>query len=313
MKKAFLIVMMVTSFITYAQKKTNGTIYVEHPAIGVVEAMEQAFVKGDSVAVAGYLTDDFKSYNGSSTNKDDKGGDKKDFLNQLRFWKDNIDYLSIKRAPGAYPDALEYKKDNKEDVVWVQTWEQLNGMHKTTGVKIDMPFHRLFVLTKDNKIKTMINYSDSSVMREIGNSYNERKNGVIYNNHEDINKVRIMMAAFENKDYAKAYSVYDPKASFRNCNMAIDEKSMTLDQMKEMDKKMLEKYDITSIDVVGYPDYLNYELGNSKVVQSWWNMRLTRKSDQKKIVLPIFFIDTFNDEGMIVDELAYYSETLLGK
>ena len=305
--------LIVTSFITYAQKKTNGTIYEDHPAIKVVEAMEQAFVKGDSVAVASYLTNDFKSYNGSSTNKDDKGGDKKDFLNQLKYWKNNIDYMSIKRSPGAYPDALEYKKDNKDDVVWVQTWEQLNGVHKKTGVKIDMPFHRLFVLTKDNKIKTLIDYYDSSVMREIGNSYNERKNGVIYNNHENINKVRIMIAAFENKDFAKAYSFYDAKASFRNCNMTNDEKSMTLDQMKEMDKKMLEKYDITSIDVVGYPDYLNYELGNSKVVQSWWNMRLTRKSDQKKIVLPIFFIDTFNDEGMIVDELAYYSESLLGK
>mgnify|MGYP003673599548 CR=1 FL=1 len=49
---------------TYAQKKTNGTVYIDHPAIKVIDAMTEAFVKGDSTKVASYLADDFKSYNG---------------------------------------------------------------------------------------------------------------------------------------------------------------------------------------------------------------------------------------------------------
>jgi hypothetical protein len=52
-------------------KKANGTIYVDHPAITIVEGMTKAFVSGDENKVAGYLADDFKSFDG--TDKDDKG------------------------------------------------------------------------------------------------------------------------------------------------------------------------------------------------------------------------------------------------
>jgi hypothetical protein len=49
---------------------------------------------------------------------------------------------------------------------------------------------------------------------------------------------------------------------------------------------MMQQFDITSMDVRGYPDYLNYELGDAKVVQSWWNCNMT-EIDNKKIVMPI--------------------------
>ncbi|HEX9601258.1 MAG TPA: ester cyclase, partial [Mariniflexile sp.] len=45
------------------QKKTNGTIYIKHPAIAVVENMTKAFVSGDSDKVASYLgIENFKAY-----------------------------------------------------------------------------------------------------------------------------------------------------------------------------------------------------------------------------------------------------------
>lgn len=53
--------------------------------------------------------------------------DKKGFINQLKFWNSNIDYLSIKRSEGAYPDALEYKDANNKDVTLVQTWDNQKG------------------------------------------------------------------------------------------------------------------------------------------------------------------------------------------
>ena len=312
MKKITLILMMIVTFITYAQKKANGTIYSDHPAITTVESMMQAFVNGDEKKVAGYLADDFRQFYGSSTNKDAKGGDKQSFLNDVKFWKDNFDYLSITRSQGAYPDALEYKDGTNDDVVWVQTWEHVKGVHKKTGVKLDMPFHRLFVVDKNNKIKTMMNYYDSRIYQEIGNSRNERKNGTIYNNHEYINKVRRMIYAFENKDFTTAYSFYDEKAQFTYGNTPDDaQKALTLTEMKESDKKFFDKFEINSIDVSGYPDYLHYELGNAKVVQSWWNFRLTRKSDKKKFILPMFYIHNFNDEGKISSESAYFDESLL--
>lgn len=311
MKKALLIVMVVFTFITYGQKKANGTIYVDHPAINLVESMTKAFVSGDVDKVASYLADDFKSFNGTDMN--DKGGDKASFLKDVKYWKDNVDYLSIMRSPGAYPDALEYTDDAQKDVVWVQTWENMKGVHKKTGVKLDMPLHQLFVVNKNNKIKSITGYSNNSIFDEIGSSSSTRKNGMIYNHHDYINKVRMMIHSFENKDFNKSYSFYDKDAKFRSINMSPDEKSLTLDQMKDNDKKLMAQFDITSIDVVGYPDYFNYEMGNAKVVQSWWNFKMTRKSDNKKIVMPILFIDTFNDEGMITNEMAYYSEKLLEK
>jgi uncharacterized protein YkuJ len=186
-------------------------------------------------------------------------------------------------------------------------------MHKKTGVKLDMPLHQLFVVNKNNKIKSITSYNNGSIFDEIGSSSDTRKNGMIYNHHDYINKVRLMIHSFENKDFNKSYSFYDKDAKFRSINMSPDDKSLTLDQMKDNDKKLMSQFDITSIDVVGYPDYLNYEMGNQKVVQSWWNFKMTRKSDNKKIVMPILFIDTFNDDGMIVDEMAYYSDKLLEK
>ena len=298
-------------FITYAQKKTNGIIYVEHPAITTVEAMTQAFVSGDTDKVANYLADDFKSYNGISSDKDDKGEDKASFLKEVKYWKDNIDYLRISRSKGAYPDALEYKGDaNQKDLVWVQTWEDVKGVHNKTGVKIDMPMHRLFIVDNNNKIKTIIGYMNNSIRDEIGQSFTDRKNGEIYNHHEYINDVRKMIYAFENKDFDKAYSYYDEKASFMDINSPIGTSS-TLAEQKANDQKFLDKFEINSIDVSGYPDYLHYEMGDARVVQSWWTFRLTRKSDKKKIALAIFFIDNFNDKGKITSEIAYYSENVL--
>lgn len=312
MKKSITIVLLIATCITYGQKKKNGTIYVDHPAINAVEAMTKAFVAGDADKVASYLTEDFKAYNGTSINKDDKGQDKASFVKGVQNWKNNIDYLSITRADGAYPDALEYTedKDNK-DVVWVQTWEEVKGMQKATGVKIDMPIHRLFIVTKDNKIKTIIGYSTSKVWDEVEQSFADRENGKIYNHHENINTIRKMLHAFENKDYDKAYSYYDEKATFSDVNWLDKDKSISLTEQKANDKKILEAFEIVSIDQVGYPDYLHYALGDARCVLSWWNFRVIRKADKKAITLPMFFIDNFDEKGKIISEMAYYSEKIL--
>jgi ketosteroid isomerase-like protein len=307
MKKCILTALLVITGITYAQKKTNGTIFVEHPAIKTVEAMTQAFVSGDADKVAPYLADDFKSFSGTSTNKDDKGQDKAAFVQMVKTWKDNIDYLSITRSKGAYPDALEYKDDTMKDVVWVQTWEDIKGVHSKTGVKIDMPMHRLYTVDKNNKIKTMISYSTNKIADEIGASFADRKNGEIFNHHENINSVRKMIHAFENKDLEKAYSFYDEKALFSDENSLDINKQFTLAEQKANDKKFMDSFEITSIDQTGYPDYLHYEMDDARVVMSWWNYRLIRKSDKKAIVLPVFYIDNFDDKGKITSEMAYYN------
>ena len=90
-----------------------------------------------------------------------------------------------------------------------------------------------------------------------------------------------------------------------------DGESATLAEEIEGFLGMLKNWTIESIDVQGYPDYLEYELGNAKVVQSWWIARMTRKSDGKKVKLPLMLTHDFNDEGKITGENGYYSLQVL--
>lgn len=298
--------MVMISFISFSQKKTNGTIYVEHPAIAVVEAMTKAFANGDVDKVASYLTDDFREFNGNSNRTNAKGNDKTAFSKSAKGWHDSLDYFSIERSKGAYPDALEYKDEDQKDMVWVQTWEDLKGIHKKTGVKVSSPMHRLFTLDKNNKIKRIITYSNGRVMDEIDNSSADRTNGTIYNHHENINTVRKMIYAFENKDFEKCYSAYVKDASFSDMNTP-DNKQMTLEELKVADQGFLKNFEIVSIDMSGYPDYLHYEMDDARVVLSWWTYHLIRKSDKKAIVLPVHLMDNFNADGKIISETVYYN------
>ncbi|WP_295124907.1 hypothetical protein [uncultured Chitinophaga sp.] len=78
-------------------------------------------------------------------------------------------------------------------------------------------------------------------------------------------------------------------------------------------QKFLQDFEIKSIEQVGYPDLLEYEVNGSKDVLSWWKYNLVRKSDKKAIILPIHFCDSFDEDGKIVEEISYYSESLLRK
>ena len=313
MKKITLIVLVFSIAITsYSQKKKKRTIYTEHPAIVMVEAMQQAEVLGDIEKLDTYLADDFKEYNGSGVDNDDKGTDKEQFLKNVEFRKDVFSYVSVERMKGAFPDALEYKEgEDGEDEIWVQTWDMLKGVHNKTGDKINMPMHRLYKINGDNKIATMIGYYNDEVFADIGRSFDVRENGVIYDNHEYINSVKMAFAAFENNDLEKAYSFFSDDARFRGSTTLPGDKSTTLDELKASNAAFLEMYTIVAIDMNGYPDYLHYERGNMDLVQSWWTFKLIRKSDDKKFILPAFYTHTFNDEGKIRFGNSYINLKLL--
>lgn len=312
MKKttSLLVFVFFCMLTTFAQKKSNGTVYIEHPAIKIVEEMTEAFVKGDSVKVASYLADDFKFFNGVGINPRAKGQDKASFTKSVMGWNNALDYFSITPTNGAYPDAIEYKKDNDEDVVWVQTWEDLKGVHKKTGVKINQPVHRLYVVNKNNKIQTVINYGNESIIDEINKSFVNRTNGTIYNHHDNINTVRKAMYAFENLDVDKCLSYYSDDARFSDINDTFGT-SYTKAEIKPMWEQFLKDYEIKTIEMIGYPDYLEYEMGNGREVLSWWNYHLVRKSDKKEIQVPFHFSNGFDADGKIVSEIEYYSQTLL--
>ena len=310
MKKIIIAIVMFSMFISYAQKKANGTVYMNHPAIDVVDAYTKSINSGDLAKAESYLADDFKSYNSTTDNQNSKGLDKTAFMKRMKNWRESIDYFSIQTAKGTYPDAIEYKDDTQKEVVWVQTWDEVKGVHKNTGVKINMNLHRLFVVNKANKIKTIFVYDNPEIYTEIYESMAERTNGTIYNHHQNINNVKNMLFAFENKDLNKSYSYFSSDAKFSDIN-SMDGKSISLDEQKAMDKKVLDTFDIVGLEVVGYPDYMHYELGNSGVVYSWWNWHVIRKSDKKAITLPVHYQHNMDKDGKIVREMAYYNSALL--
>ena len=55
--KLTLITVMVFSLL-FAQKKKNGTIYIEHPYIEIVNEFNEAFVKGNLEKIKSLVSDD---------------------------------------------------------------------------------------------------------------------------------------------------------------------------------------------------------------------------------------------------------------
>ena len=138
--------MMIIPFIGFGQKKENGKIYIEHPAINVVDAFTKAYVDGDTTAMSKMMTSDFKAQNPLTMSSLDDGSSKSEFLRSALFFHDNLDYFSLKNIKGTYPDAFEYAKDPTDNkAVTVDTWDELKGIHKKTGVKADMFLHRSLV------------------------------------------------------------------------------------------------------------------------------------------------------------------------
>jgi len=306
MKKITFILIALITFSVSAQKKKNGTVFIDHPAIEMVESFQNAWVSGDLEKAKSLLHEDFRIFNGVGLNKDAKGWTKTQFVGNMNWWVNNMDYLQIKRSEGAYPDAIEYKEGNQ---LWVQTWDHLYGVNKDTGAKFDGPLHRLYLISKDGKsIRAIQEYANQNAFNNVRDSYNVRENGKIFVNHENINTVRKLQYAFANGDVDKAFSFFHEDAVFIDIN---ESKNMNQEEIRARDEKMLEGWVMTGLDESGYPDYFEYDWQDSKVVQSWWRFRLTRSSDGKEVVVPVLFIDDFDDDGKITRRNSYWNATLL--
>jgi len=305
MKYILHIVSFLFVFSLNAQKNKNGIIYDEHPGIDLVASFHEAYASGDIETASSILHDDVKWYDGNTENKDAQGGSKESVINNIKWFRDYFDYVSFKDTEGAYPDMLEYKRSGN----WVQSWFHVYGVHKNTGVELDHPVLRVYRLNDDNtKITAIIEYSNKLNFRMIGDAGTSRKNGTIYISHENINTVRKAMYAFLNGDAEKAYSFFNENSRFHDIN---EEKVMSFDEIKERDNKIFADWTMTALDESGYPDYLEYDWRDSNAVQSWWNMRLTRNSDGKEVVLKVLFIDWFGKDGKIERRFLYWNGSLL--
>jgi len=307
MKKLFSILLLLC-FITgvNAQKNPNGVIYDKHPAIDVVEKFMQAFVKGDAATMTSLTTDDFRAYNAMNTNWDYKGQDLATCIRNAQNYANNYTNFSITKTPGSYPDALEYKKDG----LWVNTFNMFFAINKKSGFKIQSPYDCTFIINAEGtKIKRMNFTMNTAMLVKNAESEQTLTNGILYKNHPNIVKVRKLVANLSLGNVEGIFADFAPNARFNDLNYAYGV-SKGIEERKKDLTPFFENIEIIGIDEVGYPDMLDHD-GPSSVVDSWWSMRLRNKKTNKKFKLALVFSHTFNDQGQIQTESAYYNGSQL--
>ena len=299
-------VILMFVMVATAQKSNNGKIFDEHPGIELMHKFTKAYVAGDKAALDAILTDDFRGYNGLSTNKDYKGKDKQGLIDESTYWSSQLKGFKITKRGKSYPDALEYK----ESGTWVDTWDVFYGVDKETGFKIETPIDRSFILSKDGtQIKSMIVRANMAIFQKYSNTFNTIENGTIYKDHEYINTVRTMISALELGDLDLAYDQFADDAKFNDINASRGESHSKSEERTQVEN-LLTTFEIVSLDEYGYPDYLAYN-GDGSTVLSWWNFRLKNKITGDKVVIFMHLSHDFNQAGKINSQVAYYNGSLL--
>ena len=189
MKKisVLLIMLLIVGANSFSQKK-SGTVYSEHETIEKTRGVWKAYVNGDEAKYRSFFADTaYLTRNDNPTRAMANADIGKGIGNMGK----NYDNFMVEDQKPAYPDAIEYK----EGGTWVQDWLIMTGIHKATGIVLDLPVHNLYRFNKAGKITTMVSYFNDDVFEEIGNSLRTVENGTVYINHPYIVTVRKVMNA----------------------------------------------------------------------------------------------------------------------
>lgn len=296
-------------FITasFSQKKANGKIYIEHPALEIAKQFDEAFVKGDLETIKSLVADDFAWRNPSMRGR---RGTLQQLLNRSNYLSKNIVNFEISHRGTAYPDVFEYKEDNSVDV---KTYTWLTGYDKNTGVELNMPRNTNFRMTPDGKkIAWMSVMDDQLLWNKAYDAYETKKNGVIYKDHPYVTKVRLLIQAYQAMDFEKVRSMYNESTRFYDVmNSGIDEFKTLEEEFSSIDEYM-NAFEIVDIRESGYPDVLDYE-GNGAVVISWWVWTFKNKKSGNVARIKQHLHHSFNENGDIVREDYYFNPASLPK
>ena len=251
------------------------------------------------------VSDDFRWYTLSMR----EPGTLQQLLNRSNYLSKNVVNFDIKHYGGAYPDALEYKKD---DILEVMTYTWMSGYDRNTGVELDMPRYVNFRMNDDGKIRSMNVMDDQALWTKAYQAWDTRANGVIYKDHPLVTKVRLMMRDYETQDVEKIKSNYTENTRFYDVmNSPVDEFKSLEEEFAQFNDYM-EVFELVNIRESGYPDVLDYE-GNGAVVISWWEMTLRNKKSGKTNTIMQHIQHSFNEKGEIVREDYYFNPAQLPK
>ena len=306
MKKIIIFSFLFIPLSSFTQKNNNGKVYDKHPAIDKVNKFTSAWISGDTETLKSLTGNDFKMGSSMNNNPNYKGGDINNLVGQSRWMSNNFVNISLKDRGQAYSDAIEYKRSG----LFVQTFQEFIAWDKNNGFKIKTPFNATFVFDKKGEKIIRFWWSDNQAVWQKWNlSRQTIKNGTIYKDHPYIGKVRQIWFNLAMGNIDQVWKDFSPNARIYDLNF-IDKDYNNLTDHQKYVGEVFSKYDLISIDEVGYPDYIDYE-GDGGTVLAWYNMIVKNKKTEKNITLKFHSQHDFNEEGIIVTEYLYYNANLL--
>ena len=306
MKKIIILTLLLIPLSSFTQKNNNGKVYDKHPAIEKVNKFTRAWISGDTETLKSLTGDNFKMGSSMNNNPNYKGGDINNLVGQSRWMSNNFVNISLKDRGQAYSDAIEYKRSG----LFVQTFQEFIAWDKNNGFKIKTPFNATFVFDKKGEKIIRFWWSDNQAVWQKWNlSRQTIKNGTIYKDHPYIGKVRQIWFNLAMGNIDEVWKDFSPNSRIYDLNL-IDKDYNNLTDHQKYVGEVFSKYDLISIDEVGYPDYIDYE-GDGGTVLAWYNMIVKNKKTKKNITLKFHSQHDFNEEGIIVTEYLYYNANLL--
>ena len=306
MKKIIILTLLLIPLSSFTQKNNNGKVYDKHPAIEKVDKFTSAWISGDTETLKSLTGDNFKMGSSMNNNPNYKGGDINNLVGQSRWMSNNFVNISLKDRGQAYSDAIEYKRSG----LFVQTFQEFIAWDKNNGFKIKTPFNATFVFDKKGEKIIRFWWSDNQAVWQKWNlSRQTIKNGTIYKDHPYIGKVRQIWFNLAMGNIDEVWKDFSPNSRIYDLNL-IDKDYNNLTDHQKYVGEVFSKYDLISIDEVGYPDYIDYE-GDGGTVLAWYNMIVKNKKTEKNITLKFHSQHDFNEEGIIVTEYLYYNANLL--
>jgi ketosteroid isomerase-like protein len=304
MKKLLLVFTMIFSVAVFSQKESNGKLYIEHPAIEIVNQFNEAYTSGDLDKLKELVTENFQV----RTLKDRKSNDINWILGTSNYLSKNIVDLEIKHYRGSYPDVLEYKQDG---IVDVKTYEWLTGYDKNTGLDINMPRYATYRMNaKGDKVAGLWINDDETLWQKNWDAYETTENGVIYKDHPLVSKVRLLYQSYKTGDVEKIKANYTENTIFYDVmNSEIDEFKTLEEEFAQFDEYM-EVFEIVNIRESGFPDVLDYS-GDGAVVISWADFTFKNKKSGNTKTISQHIQHWFNEEGEIVREDYYFNPAQL--
>ena len=129
-----------------------------------------------------------------------------------------------------------------------------------------------------------------------------KENGKIYITHPNIDAVVASNEAYLHKDAAANMQHFSDTAKVWMSGM---EKPIGIKEAMPMFMSDHDKYDSIKLTPYGYPDYLEYDKDNAKVVQSWWTWSGKSKKTGELVKIPVVQFDFFDNAGKITFEGIY--------